>query len=852
MTDTVGATGSGTFHEAFRMLTGHDPFPWQASLYRRFANGRVPSLCRIPTGLGKTNVVTIWLIALANGAKVPRRLAYVVNRRTVVDQTTSEVERLRANLAKLKADGFDDLAVSTLRGQFADNGKWSADPSRPSVVCGTVDMIGSRLLFSGYRIGFRSRPLHAGFLGQDCLLVHDESHLEPAFQQLVETIKREQSGGKEAGDLPWPRLHVMALSATARHGAGGTSDELSLQSEDHEHPVVRQRISARKHLLLHPCADEKKPLVSQLLEKSLAHEGSQGAVLVYVRRLTDALELKTKLEKQCQGRVASLTGTMRGYERDELVRHPVFIRFLPPDDRDTVAAPAEGTVYLVCTSAGEVGVNLSADHMVGDLSTFESMAQRFGRVNRFGNREDSRLDVVHPQDFDDKDPLTPSRRATLRLLEKLDGDASPAALEALDAFEHHAAFTPEPRIPPATDVLFDAWALTTIRQPMPGRPAVEPYLHGIAEWEPPQTHVAWREEVGIVTGEVLDRYQPAELLEDYPLKPHELLRDRNDRVFKELKALANRHPSKPVWIVDEQGRVEVSTLEGLTSDKQNKDRIGNCTVLLPPSVGGLSDGMLYGKSKVADDVADMVPSAVGARLRVYSNDQDYDSRTSGMRRLRSIEIGASEGEDAEPLMWDWYEALPLEEGRTAKMPVAFETHQQDVERRAGEIVERLRLPRDMALALRLAARGHDCGKQRQRFQTALGNYRFPDVVLAKSGRRGARLPEPYRHEFASCLDIQDDPEFAGLTPHIQDLVLHLIAAHHGRARPHFDPDEAFDPDRPMPEADSLAIETPRRFARLQRKYGRWGLAYLESLLRAADWAASARPSAYTDHTETAT
>ncbi|MEJ7639904.1 MAG: hypothetical protein WKF75_18525 [Singulisphaera sp.] len=35
-------------------------------------------------------------------------------------------------------------------------------------------MIGSRLLFSGYRIGFRSRPLHAGFLGQDALLVHDE------------------------------------------------------------------------------------------------------------------------------------------------------------------------------------------------------------------------------------------------------------------------------------------------------------------------------------------------------------------------------------------------------------------------------------------------------------------------------------------------------------------------------------------------------------------------------------------------------------------------------------------------------------------------------------------------------
>ena len=100
-----------------------------------------------------------------------------------------------------------------------------------------------------------------------------------------------------------------------------------------------------------------------------------------------------------------------------------------------------GTVYLVCTSAGEVGVNISADHMVCDLSTFESMTQRFGRVNRFGNRDDTRIDIVYPKEFGKKDKngklkvdeLDRRRQKTVELLKQLNGDGSPAALDKLDA-----------------------------------------------------------------------------------------------------------------------------------------------------------------------------------------------------------------------------------------------------------------------------------------------------------------------------------------------------------------------------------------------------------------------------------
>src|SRR5207253_672575 len=119
------------------------------------------------------------------------------------------------NLCAIELDTNEPpLAISTLRGQFADNRHWSADPSRPAVIVGTVDMIGSRLLFSGYGVGFKAKPLHAGFLGQDALLVHDEAHLEPAFQDLLIAIEKEQERCND-----FRPLRVMELTATSRGGA---------------------------------------------------------------------------------------------------------------------------------------------------------------------------------------------------------------------------------------------------------------------------------------------------------------------------------------------------------------------------------------------------------------------------------------------------------------------------------------------------------------------------------------------------------------------------------------------------------------------------------------------------------
>ena len=891
------------FSSAFRALTDHGPFPWQADLYERLLSDEIPSSCDIPTGLGKTAVIPIWLIALASSCKeggtpaVPRRLVYVVNRRTVVDQSTDVVEKMRKRLLEpdcaewaqhknvlgdlrdhlrhLAATDDLPLAISTLRGQFADNREWSADPARPAVILGTVDMIGSRLLFSGYGCGFKTKPLHAGFLGQDALLVHDEAHLEPAFQQLLDTIWKEQKNGRTPDR--WP-LKIMELTATSRgqKASGGLTAKEKAPPEvlpsRPKRPIhlVWQRLKATKTLHLHPNEDENK-LADAIADFALhEHNASGQAVLVFARTVKDIDKIVAKLRKTTR-HVEPLTGTLRGLERDGLVKKPVFQRFLPESGRGQDAKIAEGTVYLVCTSAGEVGVDISADHMVCDLSTFESMSQRFGRVNRFGDRDDTRIDVFHPTSFGKNgkvEPIDQSRQKTLELLKRLKGDASPLALGKLNELNGdacQAAFAPPPKILPATDILFDAWALTSIRDKLPGRPPVALYLHGISEWEPPETHVAWREEVGCITGELLERYEPEDLLEDYPLKPFELLRDRTYRVFGHLTTLNASHPDTPVWLVQAGGSAEVTTLREVVGDgkKGTSSRLNGLIVVLPPEVGGLDAGLLDGRSPAAEDVADKWyedrERTVKRRMRIW----DDELVPEKMRWIRTIDTRPDADEDHEGdeesshvrRFWHWYERQIVGDGEGSKYaskPVLGQVHTGDVAERVEKIVDALELPRDIKDAVVLAAKLHDLGKQREVWQRSIGNTN-PAQWLAKSDRKRPRrdICPDYRHEFGSLLDVLDtsqphSSEFERLSDDSQDLVLHLIAAHHGRARPHFPPDEAFDFKNNGQDVAKTAVEVSRRFARLQRKFGRWGLAYLESLLRAADYAASAKPSAFVE------
>lgn len=909
-----------TFTELFIEATGNKPFPWQHSLFKKFAVGDYPSAANIPTGLGKTSVVVIWLIALAlHPKKTPRRLIYVVNRRTVVDQTTAEVEKIRKALIikpKLKkiADKLLELcalplpspdspplAISTLRGQYADNREWSTDPSRPAVIIGTVDMIGSGLLFSRYTVGFKLRPHHAAFLAQDVLLVHDEAHLEPAFQILIEAIFQEQNKSNDQRNL-----RVMALSATTR--SEGAVSDFKLTEEDQKNEYIQQRLHAVKKLKFVELQEKEKEQ-DRIIQLALKMENSARAVLIFVRSVETALKVTEHLKKKVGknnglDRVLALTGTMRGQERDELVSKPSFQYFFQQGEKNSV----ERTVWLVATSAGEVGINISAFDLICDVSTFESMAQRFGRINRFGVHSDSTVTVVHPQFFGKKNKqgllkqtdMDIARERTLVLLKQLQQkghDVSPACLEKLSLSERVAAFSPLPRIRTVTPIQFDAWALTSIRKPMAARPPVAPYLHGETEWQPPETYVAWREEIDFIRGVVMTAtFSPEDLLDDYPLKPHELLRDTSKRIAETLSARIeafwsgekNEHSAGELpaaWLIGEDGDVQLLELasielvaaykKGRLRGQREKDAIkkhkkaletllADSTLILPASFGGIDSGsgLFTADAESTNNKVD-VSAIEGTRLRFFASSPELPEELHPKWRLIRVidtEAGKDEPVSSSERYWLWIEAQKTfnRKKRTSGEAETLAIHSAAVFTNISAIAEKLfpSVSKDGGInwsaCLQAAAHGHDSGKNREHWQLGIGNINYdpdkPDTILAKSGgsMRPRNTSRNYRHEFGALNTMMkntpDDnqrEDTAAFSELEQDIILHLIAAHHGRARPHFPDKELMDCEASPDENKALATEVPQRFARLQSHFGRWGLAWLESILRSADYSASA-------------
>ena len=412
--------------------------------------------------------------------------------------------------------GTAALPVSTLRGGFADNRDWLDDPTKPAIIVGTVDMVGSRLLFEGYGVSRRMRPYHAGLLAVDALVLLDEAHLCPAFEALLRRMEVERDGilGSRGETMNTPPFHLMSLSATGRE----TGDAMGvgifrLEAQDKDEDIVRRRLSARKRLRVIELEDAKglpQKLATRAVELGAA--AVPARVLVYCHSRTDAVTVKGLIDKALRQRQRSgkeatawaselLVGERRVRERENLEGWLGNQGFLGATED-----PPPVPTILVATAAGEVGVDLNAEHMVSDLVAYERMGQRLGRVNRRGGENRSAIVDVFAVVPDakrsgkksevDSGVVQARQRALLQLPLGEDGrhDASPEALMLLRHSHRSvvdAAMTPAPLYPELTRPLLDAWSLTSL-DVHEGRPEVGPWLRGWEEDEEPQTTVVWR------------------------------------------------------------------------------------------------------------------------------------------------------------------------------------------------------------------------------------------------------------------------------------------------------------------------------------------------------------------------
>ena len=521
-------------------------------------------------------------------------------------------------------------------------------------------------------------------------------------------------------------------------------------------------------------------------------------------------------------RIAILNGRMRGYERDKMAAgNKVYRKFLNAESVDE-------SIYFVCTSAGEVGIDIDADHMVCDMSSMDSLIQRLGRVNRRGGKQ-AQVDIVYNEEKEDKKKKKPApSQATCAILKRWgEFNGSPEnlriLLSELTDTERAAAFSSTAQPPPLNDIILDEWSMTSVDR-IPSRGNVQQYLHGREDYRP-MIHVVWRQEIDLFAayGGIDDR-----TLTDWFRMCPVRSRERLPVLLSETKKELSKMEGSAVRI-DPAGNAEWIKLSELADIDDQVD----CTLVLSPTSGGLdSSGML--DTKVQDTASDVTVGTEPERGRriegvdgpcPFADDIPSSWPERGRVRLR-IE---DERPAVELVLYMPAKEMPAEH---AAFHQTLDEHTRRIVEATRTIASQLGLPAEVSAALMCAAWWHDKGKRAEIWQQYANNAHGCEPLAKSKNYGNPRSLRGYRHELGSMAQAIDE----GVD---SDLTLHLIATHHGWSRPHFK-ENAYEHVKSQPESWEIAVTARCRFDQLQRQYGRWTLAWLESILRCADALASTK------------
>ncbi len=901
------------FTEFFRAVYEREPFPWQARLAARVCAGDWPRCVAMPTAAGKTACIDVAVFALACRAKdAPRRIFFVVDRRLVVDQAFKHAEALarelhlaKSGVLKVVAESLRELAederpldVYALRGGMYRETAWTRSPLQPTVIASTVDQVGSRLLFRGYGVSDSMKPVHAGLVGSDALVLLDEAHCAKPFEQTVRAVEGYRSWGEEP---PRP-FRFVSVTATP---AGDLPEDRVLRDEDEDraHAVLGPRIAASKpaRLVVAERAKGKNgtaALVAELEKHARELGKTAGCVGVVVNRVRTARELAAKLGPDA----VLLTGRMRPLDRDRL-----FDERLRPLLSNADGVPPR---FVVGTQCVEVGADFDFHALVTECASLDALRQRFGRLNRVARRAEAKAVVVIRGDETEdtsEDPVYGASLAnTWKWLNGKEPDgvfdfgvsAARQYLVGVTPDELAALNAPAPDAPVLFPAHLDCWVQT---HPVPTPdPDPAPFLHGPERPGQPDVRLVFRADLGTdpdVWTEVVALCPPSS--SEAVAVPIGVFRrwlaggpvndpsgDTEGEADPEPEAEWEPGPRAALcWqgggdsaVVSDPGEVRPNSTYVVPSDAPDAVRLGDFPFGLTDRA---EEAFLRSRDKAlvrlvgsalseeGDDFDAALTAVVEARLAGEAGwpEEAVEHLTDPRRREVAphplggwVVTGRRRLRRFDPTFLDDGEPADSFRGRRPDgRPITLDEHSRGVADLARRFAAGCGLPADV---YGQAGLWHDLGKLDPRFQARLkGLSPLTAAVgepLAKSGRppltgRVAesarevhRYPAGGRHELLSAALVSEKTD--------DDLLLHLIATHHGSARPFAGPVDENDAARvpfevrlfgepyrlPSAAQDPAGWngELGGRFWRVVRRCGWWGSAYRETVFRLADHARS--------------
>jgi len=906
-----------------------EPFDWQCELAARVLTQGWPDVLDLPTAAGKTAVIDIALFALAAQAHLPpderttpRRIALVVDRRVVVDGAYERATKIRKALdtatngilkcvreALLSYGGETALQTAVLRGGIWKDESWARTPLQPTVLVSTVDQIGSRLLHRGYGLSPSARPIHAGLLANDTLIVLDEAHLSRPFEDTLVFISRYRKWAEEPLHAPFAVVRMSATHA-GEHRDVFPPDTNTVFGDT----CLRKRLESPKLVRCETAKDRRDAsFVAACVSNACASASPNATVAVVVNRVLSARMIFEELRRRAESEkkplnadILLLTGRSRSVARDALLKN--YTARLMAGRKRTEEAEQKALI-VVATQCVEAGADFDFDTLVTECCPLDSLRQRLGRLNRIGDLPEARAVVVARADIAEgktDDPVYGQpARATWQWLCQQGADKSPIDMSASE-LRHRLPddLTPLLAQSPHSPLLYpaycDLWAQTCPESDPTPDPSV--FLHGPERGEP-DIYFVWRKDfndaspdnwpdiVGLcppATGETLAvRISTARKWLSQAEKSGEETDVEGTPENKEVSDAATSH-AFVIW----RGANDCQTSTDLHAFRPGD------TLVVPSSYGGCDafgwapDDRQHGVDDLAAaayadahrapvlrfyPTANDVPLAIRDAVLAISHEAE-NAETSIKAILKDNGLWPEKGAVAvtpyptgkgwavcSKRRWseqadDLGTSAPSDSGAE----VSLAQHTAQVSRLARLFAERCGLPSALQEALAIAGEVHDWGKADPRFQALLYGSRIDALrrktPLAKSvplsetarvkARQSSGYPENGRHELLSVRLLEALPK----PPPDIDLVKHLVESHHGYARPFIPASDDTAPirvsfttgDATLTASSTTGLErldsgVSERFWQLTRRFGWWGLPYLEALLRLADHRASETP-----------